>query len=49
MPATPKINYFESRHGYFTQYKKRQRLLAHGPNISADNREFEPAGVTEAF
>ncbi|MSQ95631.1 MAG: hypothetical protein EXR98_13870 [Gemmataceae bacterium] len=39
MPATPQIRYFESRHGYYTQFQKRQRLLAKGP-------KDEPSGPT---
>jgi len=43
MPATPKINYFESRQGYFTQFRKRQRLLAHGPKDDPDGPTYQAA------
>jgi hypothetical protein len=43
MPATPQIRYFESRQGYYTQYKKRQRLLAKGPKDEADGPIYQEA------
>ena len=43
MPATPQINYFESRQGYCTQYKKRQRLLAKGPKDEPDGPTYRAA------
>ena len=43
MPATPQINYFESRQGYYTQYKKRQRLLAKGPKDEPDGPTYQAA------
>ncbi len=43
MPATPKINYFESRRGYFTQFKRRQHLLASGPKDEPDGPTYRAA------
>jgi len=43
MPATPKINYFQSRQGYYTQYHKRQRLLAKGPKDEPDGSTYQAA------
>jgi hypothetical protein len=42
-PAPPPINYFESRQGYYTQYKKRQRLLAKGPKDEPDGPTYQAA------
>ena len=43
MPATPQINYFESRQGYYTQFKKRQWLLASGPKDEPDGPTYQQA------
>ncbi len=43
MPATPQINYFKSRQGYYTQYKNQQRLLAHGPKDEPDGPTYQAA------
>jgi integrase len=43
MPATPQINYFESRQGYYTQYRRRQRLLAKGPKDEPDGPTYRAA------
>jgi integrase len=43
MPATPQINYFESRKGYYTQLKKRQFLLASGPKDEPDGPTYHQA------
>ncbi len=43
MSATPQIRYFESRRGYYTQYKKRQRLLAKGPKDEPDGPTYQQA------
>ena len=43
MPATPQINYFESRQGYYTQFKKRQWLLASGPKDEPDGPTYQHA------
>jgi integrase len=43
MPDTPQIRYFESRQGYYTQYKKRQRLLAKGPKDEPDGPTYQQA------
>ena len=42
-PATPQIRYFESRQGYYTQYRKRQRLLAKGPKDEPDSPTYQAA------
>jgi hypothetical protein len=43
MPATPQINYSDSRQGYYTQYRKRQRLLAKGPKDEPDGPTYQAA------
>src|SRR5947209_1684306 len=43
MPAIPQINYFESRQGYYTQYKKRKHLVAHGPKDEPDGPTCQAA------
>jgi hypothetical protein len=43
MATTPQVRYFESRHGYDTQYQKRQRLLAKGPKDEPDGFTYQAA------